>query len=290
MKKIIVAGSLNMDMVIHAPYCPSGGETLTGDDFMMNCGGKGANQATAASKLGGNVMMCGRVGNDQFGTALSQNLQNCGVDTRFVRLAEGVCTGIAMIIVTNGENRIIVDAGANACLNKEDIDSVLSAAEPGDIFLTQLENPVEIIGYGLQRAKERGMLTILNPAPADVSIMEYLHCVDLILPNESELEILGGKQKLFQAGARTIITTLGSRGYEIATDRVARIYPCIRVKAIDTTAAGDTVCGGLAAGLARGESLEEAMAFGSKAASIACTRKGAAQSVPFREEVLKYPK
>lgn len=285
MKKVIVVGSLNMDMCINAPYCPKGGETLTGGGFMTNAGGKGANQATAAGKLGARVLMCGCVGEDAFAGQLIDSLRAAEVDTQFVRRQTGVCTGIAVILVTGGENRIILDKGANACLCEEDIDRVLEHAEAGDIYLTQLENPVEMIGYGLRRAKEKGLYTILNPAPADPSAASFFRYADLITPNESELEILGGKEKIFAAGVRTIVTTLGSRGYEIADTTSAKEYPCLRVRAVDTTAAGDTVCGGLAAELARGASLEEAMAFASKAASIACTRKGAAQSVPTREEV-----
>lgn len=200
-KNIFVVGSLNMDMAICAPYCPQGGETLAGNGFMTNCGGKGANQAAA------------------------------------------------------------------------------------DIYLTQSENPAEIIGYGLRQAKEKGMFTILNPAPANPAIKQFFRFADIIVPNESEAALLGGKKELLKAGASVVITTLGGNGYEIATKKAAQIYPCIRVKAVDTTAAGDTLCGGLAAGLARGESLEQTMAFASKAASIACTKQGAAQSIPTYAEV-----
>ncbi len=285
MKKIIVTGSLNTDMVIHAPYCPKGGETLTGSEFMVNCGGKGANQAVAAAKLGGKVLMCGCVGNDMFGDNLIGNLVKSGADTRYVRKVDGVPTGTAVIIVTNGENRIVLDKGANAFLRESDINAVLTEAEEGDIYLTQLENPVAVVGYGLKRAKEKGLITVLNPAPAHSEIADYFAYVDLITPNESELELFGGKEKLFQSGIGTIITTLGSKGYEYADRTSAKKYPCIAVKAVDTTGAGDTFCGGMCAMLAEGKSLKEAMAFGSKAASIACTRKGAAVAIPTRIEV-----
>ena len=285
MKKIIVVGSLNMDMVIHAPYCPRGGETLAGSGFMTNCGGKGLNQAVAAAKLGGKVSMCGRLGKDSFGSTLLSNLDGYGVDTQFVFRAEGVSTGIAFIMITDGENRIILDAGANAVLTTKDIDMALASANEGDIYLTQSENPSEVIGYGLRRAKEKGMYTIFNPAPAQFRSKEFFRFADLIVPNESEAEFLGGKEEMFKAGARTVITTLGQEGYEIATPVYAKRYSCIQVRAIDTTGAGDTLCGGLAAGLARGESLEQAISFASKAASLACTRQGAAQSIPSYEEV-----
>lgn len=235
MKKVIVAGSLNTDLVIQAPYCPKGGETLTGSGFMVNCGGKGANQATAAAKLGGCVLMCGVAGCDAFGDALIQSLNAAGADTRFVRREEGVSTGTAVIIVTGGENRIVLDKGANSRLCEADIDAVLAEASAGDIFLTQLENPIPVIGYGLKRAKEKGLVTILNPAPADTKIAEYFQWVDYITPNESELELFGGKEALFQSGIGTVITTLGSKGYEHATKSGAKQYGCMRVKAVDTT-------------------------------------------------------
>ena len=285
MKKIIVVGSLNMDMVIHAPYCPGGGETLTGSGFMTNCGGKGLNQAVAAVKLGGRVSICGRLGNDAFGNTILSNLDGYGVDTQFVFRAEGVSTGIAFIMVTDGENRIILDAGANAVLTTKDIDMALASANEGDIYLTQSENPVEVIGYGLRKAKERGMFTTFNPAPAKTESKQFFRYADLIVPNESEADLLGGKEEMFNAGARVVITTLGKKGYEIATPEKTERYSCIRVQATDTTGAGDTLCGGLAAGLARGESLEQAISFASKAASLACTRQGAAQSIPTYKEV-----
>lgn len=288
MKKVYVIGSLNMDLCISAPYCPKGGETLAGSGFIANEGGKGANQAAAAAKSGAEVYMCGCVGADPFGGRLVSALDDAGADTRYVRRAEGMSTGIAVIIVTGGENRIILDKGANAALCEEDIDRALENAEAGDIFLTQSENPVKIVGYALKRAKEKGLLTIFNPAPADPAAAEYFRFADIVVPNESESEIFGGKEKMFSAGAKIVLTTLGSRGYEIASPAKSRVYPCIRVHIADTTAAGDTFCGGLAAGLARGETTEEAAAFASRAASVACTRRGAMRSIPTRQETETY--
>ncbi len=285
MKNIFIVGSLNYDLVINAPYMPKGGETLKGSDFMTNAGGKGANQAFAAGKLGGKVYMCGAVGNDSFGDTLLSSLGSVGVNTDSIKRVDGVSTGVAIIVVTEGENRIIIDSGANACINKADIDAFLGKAEKGDIFLTQLENPIEIVGYALQKAREKGLLVLLNPAPASKDIVKYLKYVDIITPNETELEILGGKEALFGEGISTVITTLGSKGYEIATKNGAKIYPCVKVKAIDTTAAGDTASGGLSVKLAEGKGVEESMAFGSLAASIACTKRGAQMSVPSLEEM-----
>lgn len=288
MKKIFVVGSLNSDLVIHAPYMPVGGETLMGSDFETNNGGKGANQACACAKLGGEVYMCGCVGNDAFGQELINSLGCDGVHTDFIRKIDKTPTGVAVIVVTQGENRIILDSGANGFLDKSDIDKMLELANEGDIYLTQLENPISVVGYGLKRAKEKGLLVVLNPAPANVNIKEYLQYVDIIVPNETEREILGGIQGLSGYGIKTIITTLGGKGYEIYTQGGAKTYPCIDVKVVDTTAAGDTACGGLCVGLSMGDSLENAIAFGSKAASIACTRNGAQKSVPTRDEVLDY--
>ena len=285
---IYIAGSLNMDLCIESPYMPKAGETITGSGFITNGGGKGANQATAAAKLGGKVRMCGVVGNDSFGETLLNNLSAAGADVSFVKKTDNAPTGIAVIIISEGNNRIILDKGANALLTENDVDKFLSGAKKGDIYLTQLENPIDVIGYGLKRAKELGLFTILNPAPANTDVAKYFGFVDLITPNETELAIFGGKEKLFACGIKKIVTTLGSKGYEIADENGAEIYPCLKVNAVDTTAAGDTLCGGLAVGLSEGMSLEDACAFGSKAASIACTRKGAQQSIPTREELQNY--
>ncbi len=290
-KNIFVIGSLNMDLVIETPYLPSEGETLCGSNFMTNCGGKGANQSAACGKLGGKVYHCGTVGNDSFGEKLIDSLQKSGVNTDFIRRVDNVSTGIAVIIVSQGNNRIILDKGANSKLCEADIDKALECAKEGDVYLTQLENPIDVIGYGLKKASEKGMHVILNPAPANTDILPYLSYVDLITPNETELELLGGKETLFNCGIKTVLTTLGSKGFEIATnDKRATLYPCPKIKAIDTTAAGDTLCGGLAVGLAEGKSLEESANFGSTAASIACTRRGAQQSIPTLAEVLDFIK
>lgn len=288
MKRIFVVGSLNMDLCIESPYMPKAGETITGSGFMTNGGGKGANQTVAAAKLGGMVRMCGVVGNDSFGQVLVNNLSLVGADTSHIRISNDAPTGIAVIVITDGNNRIILDRGANALLSEKDVDEFLSEASAGDIYLTQLENPIDVIGYGLTVAKEKGMLTILNPAPANKEILRFLPFVDLITPNETELEIFGGKDELFSQGVKTIVTTLGAEGYEIANKCGAKKYPCIKVNVADTTAAGDTLCGGLSVGLAAGKSLEEACAFGSKAATIACTKKGAQSSIPTYKEVVDY--
>jgi ribokinase len=287
MKKIFIVGSINTDLVISTPYMPKLGETITGGDFFNAHGGKGANQAVAASKLGGQVMMCGCVGDDLFGKEALLSLAQAGVNTSFIRQCNGVATGTAIIVVEHGDNRIILDKGANALLTQNDIDVFLEQASDGDIYLTQLENPIEVIGYGLKKAKEKGMYVVLNPAPANKGIEEYLEYCDLVTPNETELEILGGKEALLKK-VKTLIVTLGSEGFEIVSKTEEQKYPCIKITPVDTTAAGDTLCGGLVAQLSQGKSLQEAAKFGSLAASIACTRKGAQPSIPTYEEVVKY--
>lgn len=288
MKKIFIVGSVNTDFVISAPYMPAGGETLTGSGFFTARGGKGANQAVAACRMGGKVKTCACVGDDLFGKESVSAFQKEGMDVSHIRFIADMPTGTAVILVTDGENRIVLDKGANNGLKKEDVDLFLEEARAGDIYLTQLENPIEVIGYGLQKAKEKGMFVVLNPAPANKKIQPYLGCCDLIIPNETELELLGGKKQLLAKTNAKIIVTLGEKGYQIITKKEERTYPCIKIKAVDTTAAGDTFCGALVSCLAKGTKLEEAAAFGSKAASIACTRKGAQPSIPILEEVEKY--
>lgn len=283
-KKIFIVGSINTDLVINAPYMPQQGETLQGSDFITARGGKGANQAVAAARLGGSVVMCGCIGNDAFGEEAIRFLQKDGIDVSHIRRIENASTGTAVIVVIDGNNRIILDRGANACLMEKDIDETLETARVGDIYLTQLENPIEIIGYGLKKAKEKGMYVVLNPAPANKEIEPYLGYCDLITPNESELELLGGREKLLEK-VETLLVTLGGEGFEITTKVDTQKYSCMKVKVVDTTAAGDTLCGGLVVKMAEGKLLAEAAKFGSKAASIACTRKGAQPSIPMRNEV-----
>ncbi len=283
-KKVLVVGSINTDLAIQTPKMPQKGETITGHGFFIAHGGKGANQAVACARLGGDVVMCGCVGEDDFGSSALAALQADGIDTTHIRKTDAP-TGTAVIVLSEGDNRIILDKGANGCLTKEDIDGVLEKASAGDIYLTQLENPIEVIGYGLQRAKEKGLFVVLNPAPADVSIIPYLPYCDLVTPNETETELLGGKEELTKRVGRLLIT-LGSKGFAIVTREGENIYPCQRIKPVDTTAAGDTLCGGLCAYLAEGHDLVEAAKFGSKSATIACTRKGAQPSIPTRDEVL----
>ncbi len=286
-RNIIVVGSINTDLVIHAPRMPQKGETLSGSGFFTAHGGKGANQAVAAARAGGSVCMCGCVGADAFGESAVSALVAEGIRPE-VRRVENIPSGTAVIAVTGGDNRIILDSGANALLSEEDIDRVLAGAKEGDIYLTQLENPVGIIGYGMRRAKEKGMFVILNPAPADGEIADHLAWCDLLIPNETEAEILNGGGKLEKMYSGALIVTLGDKGFALKQDGVMQTYACPKVKAVDTTAAGDTFCGALAAKLAEGCDLLSAARFGSAAASLACTGKGAQPSIPRAEQVEKF--
>lgn len=291
MKKIYILGSLNMDLVISSPYMPVAGETISGSNFTMNEGGKGANQAAACGKLGGSPIMSGCVGNDSFGEKLIATLSAHSVDTSRIRKTDG-SSGIAVIILAEGDNRIIIDAGANALAGEDDVHRLLADASEGDIFLTQLENPADTVGYALKYAREKKLFTVLNPAPWNGDIMPYLSYVDMITPNETELALASGESdvtkglgKLLSLGIGTVLVTLGGDGYRIFTESEDIKGNCMKVDVVDTTAAGDTFNGALVAELARGQSLKDAASFASKCASLACTRLGAIRSVPERNEI-----
>ena len=287
MKKIFVFGSINTDLVINTPYMPKKGETLMGNGFFTAHGGKGANQAVAAARSQGDVRMCGCVGDDLFGREALKSLEAEGIDIRHVKVIEGVPSGIAVITVCDGDNRIILDGGANAKVSEEQVDGFLKDASEGDIFLTQLENPLNIIGYALKKAKEKGMLVVLNPAPANKEIEKYIKYVDVLTPNEGECELLGGEEYL-KGIVKILIVTLGEKGFAIIDKKSKTIYPCIKIKPVDTTAAGDTFVGAMIAKYAECGDLIQSAKYGSLAASIACTRKGAQPSIPTREEIESY--
>ena len=285
--RLFVLGSINTDLVINTPYIPNQGETLIGSGFFTAHGGKGANQAVAAARSGAKVLMCGAVGDDEFGKSARQSLLDEGIDCSFVKTVKNCPSGVAVIVVNNGDNRIILDTGANYKVTKEDVDKFLEESTKGDIFLTQLELPIDVVGYALQKAKEKGLFVVLNPAPANKQISSYLKYVDLLTPNESECEQISLLESSFSKDS-TLIITLGSKGYRIINKELDNVYPCIEVKAIDTTAAGDTFCGAMLAKMLDGENLIESAKYGSKAASIACTRKGAQPSIPTKTEIDKY--
>ena len=294
--KIFVVGSLNMDLVIKAPFMPENGMTIGGEGFMTNPGGKGANQAAAIGKLGGNVRMVGCVG-EAFGAELKGALDGCGVNTEYVKSVGGVSSGIAVIIVVDGDNRIILDAGANAKVSESLVDEALKEAEAGDYLVSQLEIDLSIVEYALKKAKEKGMVTLLNPAPAAKLSEGILANSDYFIPNQSEAEFYTGiypedeasakkcAEKLSEQGVKNVVVTMGSKGSACVADGKSYKAECFKAKAVDTTAAGDTYVGALVTKLSEGAGIEEAMTFASKASSVTVTRRGAQQSIPFRAEV-----
>ncbi len=289
MKNIFILGSLNTDLVIKSPYMPKNGETLTGNGFKINFGGKGANQATAAGKLGAKVFMGGVVGNDSFGTDMLSNLKAQNVNVDNIRTAN-TNSGTAVIIVVDGDNRIILDGGANNELTLSDAETLLQHATEGDIFITQLENPIEVIGEAMKLAKQKGLFVILNPAPANKAIGKYLNYVDLFIPNESELELFTKSCGTIEERAKMlnvpeVIVTLGGKGQYYYSENKQFIKQTIKVKVVDTTAAGDTFCGSLAYKLSLGEDIEKAVEFAGIVASIACTKEGAQCSIPTLDQV-----
>lgn len=297
MKKIFVLGSINFDLTVTAERMPQNGETVNGTDFLTNSGGKGANQAVAASKLGGDVYLIGAVGNDFFGKECLQTLRKYGVNTDFVRVADGVSTGTAIIIVQNGDNRIVVAHGANYALDKDYVlQTIATHVSAGDIFVTQMEVPADIVAAALKQAKQCGAVTILNPAPAEGVTDEILSCCDYVIPNETEAEAICGVsanglqnlQKvdtiLTDKGAKNIIVTLGGNGCYCN----GSMYPVPqKVVAVDTTAAGDTFVGALCAMLAEDKPFVQAIGFCQCASAITVTRFGAQMSIPYLEEIKK---
>ena len=283
--KIFVAGSLNMDLTIRAPYVPQKGETVKGEGFLVTPGGKGANQAVACAKLGAETLMVGCIGNE-FGEELVASLQNCGADVGFVERKNEVSSGIAMIIVADGDNRIIIDRGANAKVDRALIDSALREAEAGDLLIVQLEIETDTVCYALARAKERGMITLLNPAPAESLPAEVFADCDYFLPNQSENEESAKRCAaiLREKGVKKTVITMGERGSVCIGDKGFISVPAVKVKAVDTTAAGDTFIGAFATKLSEGADEEEAMRFANAAAAVTVTRRGAQTAIPSRIE------
>jgi len=296
MKKVVVAGSINMDLVTVCERAPKGGETLFGKEFFQVPGGKGANQAVAIGKLGTQVTMLGKIGNDSFGKDLVASMKNSGVNTEYIENSAS-STGIAKIIVeANGQNRILVVSGANMDVDRVYIDRHIEVINNSDILVTQLEIPIDTVEYVLKKAKEAGKITILNPAPAAQLNDEIIKNSDIIIPNESELGIITGMptntlneieaaaQKLLNMGVKELIVTLGSQGSLHLNKKGSTIHSAYKVNAVDTTAAGDSFIGGLVKNI-QDDNLDEAIEFATKVSAITVTRKGAQISIPTIEEV-----
>lgn len=294
----MVLGSINMDLVIRCNQLPRPGQTIIADSSAEVPGGKGANQAVAAARAGGDVSMIGRVGDDAFSSRLVDNLQRERIVTTGVLPTAGTPSGLAIVAVeSSGENSIVAVPGANACLTPVDVEAFADRIRAADVLMLQLEVPVETVLAAIEIARQAGVTIVLDPAPMPPSIDDALLNVDLICPNESETEAIVGHPvssdeeidraiaSLHARGARQVILTLGSRG-AVASDgtTIHRITPT-PITPVDTTAAGDAFAGALAVRLAEGASLFEAAAFAAAAGALAATRLGAQPGMPTRTEI-----
>jgi ribokinase len=299
---ILVVGSLNMDLVVLMPEIPRPGETLLGGRFATFPGGKGANQAVAAARLGAQVTMVGRVGGDAFGEQMLEIIRKEGIETRFIGVDPDSATGVALITVdSRGQNSISVASGANFTLTAEEVRAAWEQLPEVDLLVMPLETPMETIETAAQMAKARGARVILNPAPARDLDESLLRKVDVLIPNESETERLTGRKianledqreagaALLGLGVGSVVLTLGEKGALIVENGpqgpVSQLIPAFQVPATDTTAAGDAFVGALATALGEGLPLSEAARFASAAAAISVTRAGAQPSLPYRSEV-----
>jgi len=294
---VLVVGSVNMDFVAYAERLPARGETVGGASFAASPGGKGANQAVAAARLGARTALLGCVGDDTLGDALRAALQADGVDCGALKTVHGA-SGVAIIVVErSGANTIVVAPGANGQLSPADIAAHDALFAQARVVVLQLEVPLEATLAAAQAARRHGATVVLNPAPAQALPAELLRCVDLLVPNESEAALLAGlpvadaasaaaaADVLRHLGARGVLVTLGASGLLASTDAGDRHHAAPVVQAVDTTAAGDTFVGGLSCGLAEGLALPEAIALGQAAAAISVTRAGAQPSIPWRREI-----
>lgn len=290
--KIAVVGSLNMDMCIEAERIPLKGETLKGSRIQYLPGGKGANQAYAAARFGAKTAMFGCVGSDENGAAMIKKLSDAGVDTKYIRVVDGVTTGLAIITLGDNDNTIIVVPGANERADRSYIDSIKEELLSYDIVLLQHEIPLDTVYYIIDICKEAGIPVVLNPAPADKVPLEVIEKVDYITPNEHEVTLIfEEKQSLeyyLKKYPEKLIVTLGEKGAGVCTkDGEIMEIPARKAKVKDTTGAGDTFNGILTAMLARGSSLKEALRYANVGASLSTEKFGAQGGMPTEEELIK---
>jgi ribokinase len=298
MSRILVIGSSNTDMVIKTEKLPAPGETILGGKFLMNPGGKGANQAVAAARLGGKVTFITKRGNDLFGNQAVGLLMREGIHTQHIVKDMELPSGVALITVdSTGENSIVVAPGANGNLLQEDIPTAVFETTKYEILLLQLEIPINTVEYSAVAASEKGIKVILNPAPAHKLSDNLLIHTWLITPNETEAEIITGvkitdipsaekaAEIIRERGVKNVIITLGEAGAYIKSENFTGLIPGIKVIPVDTTAAGDVFNGALAVAISEGKALNEAVVFANKAASVSVTRMGAQASAPYRNEI-----
>ncbi|HIS84805.1 MAG TPA: ribokinase [Candidatus Faecivicinus avistercoris] len=296
MKKCAVIGSINMDMVLSVPRFPAAGETLTGGNFQTVPGGKGANQAVALGRLGAPVRMAGRVGDDAFGRRYLDHFRKNGVDVRAVDAVAGTATGVADILVNAaGENCIVIAPGANGLCDLEWLDRALEATADCEIFLLQLEIPLDTVAEAVRRLRKMGKTILLDPAPAVPLPEDVLSAVDFLTPNETELKAVtsglpedaGIEERvrhLVGGSGRVVVHKRGADGAYIGTRDGIEHVPGFSVRAVDTTAAGDTFNAGLAAGLAMGWPLRDAVRLANAAGALAVTAYGAQEGMPSLEQ------
>jgi ribokinase len=293
--KIVVVGSFNADLTSYLDRMPRPGETVSGDKFVTGPGGKGSNQAVAAARLGADVTFIGRVGNDVFAN-LAQDLWSAeGINTDYVNQDPNHATGVAPIFVdSDGENMIVVVLGANKNIQQSDIDAAKDTIADADVLIVQLEINHNMVGYALKTAKELGITTILNPAPAARIPSEFIQLADYITPNETELEVLSesnsddviaNAKSLLTSDDQTVVVTMGSQGAQIVQGNYQELIPTFKVDTVDTTGAGDAFNGALAVALAEDKPLKDAVKFANATAALCVTRLGTSPSMPQRAEV-----
>ncbi|HQI27321.1 MAG TPA: ribokinase [Sedimentisphaerales bacterium] len=300
-RPIVVVGSSNMDLVVKAARIPAPGETILGGEFLMVAGGKGANQAVAAAKLGAKVFFVARLGNDLFGRKSLDNFRLEGLDTTYVSLTSDAPSGVALIAVDHaGNNAIVVAPGANARLSPDDVRRAEDRIRSAGAVVAQLEVPMATVQCVAEIAHDAGVPFLLNPAPAQWLSPSSLKAVSVLTPNESEARILTGvevvdansarkaAEMLLSTGVKSVIVTLGSKGFLLAEGNSTELVPAMEVRAVDTTAAGDAFTGSLAVGLAQGQSLREAALFANHVAAFSVTRLGAQPSMPTRSELEEF--
>lgn len=294
MKNILIIGSINIDLVINTDILPKLGETIHGKNFMTSYGGKGANQAVAVAKLCGKADMIGAVGSDEFGKLLKTNLETNHINTKGVKIAD-TNSGVAVITVCGGDNHIILDGGANDTVSPEWIDANIELIQNAEIVIFQLEIPLETIIYAAKKAKEYGCKVLLNPAPAVKLPEELLDYTDIMIPNEHEAAIITGHENeeealkaLYDNGKKNVIVTLGSKGCLYNDGTEIKMQKAFGVKAVDSTAAGDSFIGGYCVALSEGKSIDEAVHFATAVSAITVSRAGAGVSIPTRAEVEEF--
>ena len=302
-KKIVVIGSINGDLVIEVESGPVMGQTVLGKNFVQVPGGKGANQAVACSRLGAETVIIGAIGDDDAGKEMAASLKSNGVCTANVKTVKGKPTGTAMIIVCAGDNYIAVDQGANLYVDKTQIDEAGQILRSADMVVLQLEIPLGTVKYAMEKCREFGVPTLLNPAPALAGLLteNIIGLASLLTPNETEAYALTGimpstpelaieaARKLSDMGAGQVVITLGSEGAVYGSGSDFFLMPAVEVSSVvDTTAAGDSFTAALAVGLVEGKTLGDAVRFATKVGALTVTKKGAIPSLPYRNEVLEY--